>query len=55
MLPAGPTANRRPKHPPPMKFVRAIVQMVVAGIFAAAETVLLIGDLPRHWHRKQHS
>lgn len=37
-----------------MKILKAIIQMLVAGIFAAAEAILLIDELPvaRIWHRK---
>ncbi|HVU35539.1 MAG TPA: hypothetical protein VHE61_19020 [Opitutaceae bacterium] len=39
-----------------MKILRAIVQMLVAGIFATAEAVVYIDQLrvARLWHRKQH-
>jgi hypothetical protein len=37
-----------------MKIFRAIIRLLVAGVFAAAEAVLYIDDLPiaRLWHRK---
>lgn len=38
----------------PMKIFKAIVRLVVAGAFAAAEAVLFLDELPiaRWWHRK---
>lgn len=40
-----------------MKILKAIVHMLVAGAFAAAEAVLLVDELPiaRLWHRNLHS
>ena len=37
-----------------MKILKAIVRLVVAGAFAAAEAVVFLDDLPiaRLWHRK---
>ncbi len=40
-----------------MKLLKTIVGLVVAGVFAAAEAVLFIDELPiaKLWHRRQHS
>lgn len=40
-----------------MKFVKTIVALLVAGVFAAAEALLFIDELPiaKLWHRRQHS
>jgi hypothetical protein len=37
-----------------MKILKAIVRMLVAGAFAAAEAVVYLDELPiaRLWHRK---
>ena len=37
-----------------MKLLKAIVHVVVAGVFAAAEAVFYIDELPvaRLWHRR---
>ena len=39
-----------------MKVLKAIVRLLVAGAFAAAEAILFIDELPiaRLWHRRQH-
>ena len=48
------TTNPNPKNV--MKVLKAIVRVLVAGAFAAAEAVLFIDELPiaRLWHRRQH-
>lgn len=40
-----------------MKILKAVIRVLVAGAFAAAEAMLLIDELPvaRRGHRKQHS
>jgi hypothetical protein len=37
-----------------MKLLKAMIRVLVAGAFAAAEAVLLVDELPisRLWHRK---
>jgi hypothetical protein len=37
-----------------MKLLKAIIRLLVAGVFATAEAVLLVDELPiaRLWHRK---
>ncbi len=38
----------------PMKLLKAIIRLLVAGVFAAAEAVFYVDELPisRLWHRK---
>ncbi len=42
------------KPSPHMKVLKAIIRLLVAGAFAAAEAVLLLDERPiaRIWHRK---
>jgi hypothetical protein len=38
-----------------MKLVKTLVRLLVAGVFAAAEAIFYVDELPiaRLWHRKQ--
>lgn len=40
-----------------MKLLKAIVRLLVAGVFATAEALFFIDELPiaKLWHRRQHS
>lgn len=48
------TCKTLTKKTVPMRFLKTVIQLLVAGAFAVTEAVLYFGELPiaRRWHRK---